>query len=168
MEYTDNSAITITDVLPNGICPLDDVSNHVTGAPAECAPSAGFAPSLPYQSVTQNADGTFIVVFQPIAVAKDGSTTISYQGRDRTAYTGGALAGEPIAAGDSFTNTANETGTSTPVAATGFTGTQSVTDGTSATQTTSFGTLSKPSGPDHPDGLLDGRLRHDQPDVHQG
>src|SRR6185437_91328 len=40
-EYTDNSAITITDVLPNGVCPLDDVSNHVTGAPAECAPSAG-------------------------------------------------------------------------------------------------------------------------------
>lgn len=142
-EYTDNSAITITDVLPNGVCPLDDVSNHVTGAPAECDPSPGFAPSLPYQSVTQNADGTFIVVFQPIAVAKDGSTVITYQGRDRTVYTGGALAGEPIAAGDSFTNNANETGTSTPVAATGYTGAQSVTDGTSATQTTSFGTLSK-------------------------
>jgi uncharacterized repeat protein (TIGR01451 family)/fimbrial isopeptide formation D2 family protein/LPXTG-motif cell wall-anchored protein len=142
-EYTDNSAITVTDVLPNGICPLDDVSNHVTGAPAECAPSAGFAPSLPYQSVTQNADGTFIVVFQPIVVAKDGSTVITYQGRDRTSYTGGALAGEPIAAGDSFTNSASETGTSTPVAATGFSGSQSVTDSTSATQTTSFGTLSK-------------------------
>ncbi|HJQ02696.1 MAG TPA: hypothetical protein VJ851_13935, partial [Jatrophihabitans sp.] len=142
-EYTDNSAITITDVLPNGVCPLDDVSNHVSGAPADCDPSAGFAPSLPYQSVTQNSDGTFIVVFQPIAVAKDGSTTISYQARDRVGYTGGALVGDPIAAGDSFTNTANETGTSTPVPATGFTGNQSVTDGTSASQSTSFGTLSK-------------------------
>ena len=43
-EYTDNSAITITDVLPNGICPLDDVSNHVTGAPAECNSGAGLRP----------------------------------------------------------------------------------------------------------------------------
>ncbi|MEO9237690.1 MAG: DUF11 domain-containing protein, partial [Jatrophihabitantaceae bacterium] len=145
-EYTDNSAITITDVLPNGICPLDNLSNHVTGAPADCDPGAGFAPSLPYQSVTQNADGTFTVVFQPIAVAKDGSTTITYQARNRTVYTGGALAGEPIAAGDSFTNHASELATSTPIAATGFSGNQPVTDPTSATQTTSFGTLSKTVG----------------------
>ena len=145
-EYTDNSAITITDTLPNGVCPLDNVQNYVTGAPTECNSGAGFAPSLPYQSVTQNADGTFTVVFQPIAVAKDGSTVITYQGRDRTVYTGGALAAEPIAAGDSFTNSANEQGTSTPVAATGFTGTQPVRDGTSATQTTSFGSLSKTVG----------------------
>ncbi|MDQ2957601.1 MAG: DUF11 domain-containing protein [Actinomycetota bacterium] len=142
-EYTDNSAITITDVLPNGVCPLDDVQNYVTGAPAECDSAAGFAPSLPYQSVTQNADGTFTVVFQPIAVAKDGSIVITYQGRDRTVYTGGSLAGEPTAAGDSFTNSAHEQGTSTPVAATGFTGTQAVQDPTSATQNTSFGTLNK-------------------------
>ncbi|MGI8666864.1 MAG: hypothetical protein ACR2N4_12660, partial [Jatrophihabitans sp.] len=145
-EYTDNSAITVTDVLPNGICPLDNVANHVTGAPAECNSGAGFAPSLPYQSVTQNADGTFTVVFQPIAVAKDGSTTITYQGRDRTVYTGGALAGEPIAAGDSLTNSASEQGTSTPIAATGFSGTQPVRDATSASQTTSFGALSKTVG----------------------
>ncbi len=142
-EYTDNSAITITDVLPNGICPLDDVANHVTGAPAECNSAAGFAPSLPYQSVTQNADGTFTVVFQPIAVAKDGSTVITYRGRNRTVFTGGALAGEPIAAGDSLTNNATELGTSTPVAATGFTGNQSVTDPTQATQVTNPGTLTK-------------------------
>jgi uncharacterized repeat protein (TIGR01451 family)/fimbrial isopeptide formation D2 family protein/LPXTG-motif cell wall-anchored protein len=145
-EYTDNSAITITDVLPNGVCPLDDAANYVTGAPAECNSGAGFAPSLPFQSVTQNADGTFTVVFQPIAVAKDGSTVITYSGRDRTVYTGGALAGEPIAAGDSFTNFASEQGTSTPIAATGFTGAQPVRDATSATQTTSLGALSKTIG----------------------
>ncbi|HEU5270598.1 MAG TPA: hypothetical protein VFU36_11795, partial [Jatrophihabitans sp.] len=142
-EYTDNSAITVTDTLPNGVCPLDDVQNHVAGAPAECDPSAAFAPSLPYQSVTQNADGTFTVVFTPISVPADGSVLISYTARDRTVYTGGTLAGEPIAAGDSFTNTATEQGTATPVAATGFTGTQTVQDGTSATQTTTLGTLTK-------------------------
>lgn len=142
-EYTDNSAITITDVLPNGICPVDDVANYVAGSPSECDPAAGLAPSLPYQSVTQNADGSFTVVFQPIAVASDGSTVISYQGRDRTVYTGGALDGDPPVTGDGFTNTAVEHGTSTAVAATGFSGDQPVTDATSATQTTSFGTLAK-------------------------
>lgn len=142
-EYTDNSAITITDTLPNGVCPLDDVRNYVTGAPAECDPSAGFAPSVPFQSVTQNADGTFTVVFSAVSVPANGSLLISYTGRDRTVYTGGSLAGEPIAAGDSFTNAATEQGTSTPVAATGVTGTLTVRDGTSATQTTSLGTLAK-------------------------
>lgn len=142
-EYTDSSAITVTDVLPNGICPLDDVANHTSGAPAECAPGAGFAPSVPFQSVTQNADGTFTVVFQPLAVAKNGTTTITYQGRNRTTYTGGALAGRPPAAGDTFTNRAREQATTTPVPATGVTGTQTVRDATSATQTTSFGTLAK-------------------------
>jgi len=142
-EYTDNSAITITDTLPNGICPLDDVRNYVAGTPAECDSAAGYAPSVPYQSVTQNADGTFTVVFSPVSVAADGSILITYTGRNRTVYTGGALAGEPIAAGDSFTNTATEQGTSTPVAATGVTGNQTVQDGTSATQTTSLGTLTK-------------------------
>ena len=117
------------------------MANHVTGAPAECDPGAGFAPSVPFQSVTQNADGTFTVVFTPISVPANGSTLITYTGRNRTVYTGGTLAGEPIAAGDSFTDSASEQGTSTPVAATGFTGTQTVQDATSATQTTSLGTL---------------------------
>ncbi len=142
-EYTDNSAITITDVLPNGICPLDDVRNYVTGAPAECDSGPAFAPSLPYQSVTQNSNGTFTVVFQPIAVAKDGTSTISYQGRDRTVFTGGPQAGNPPAVGDGFTNTAHEQGTSTPIAATGFAGSQPVQDGTSAHQNTSFGSIAK-------------------------
>ena len=145
-EYTDNTAITITDVLPNGVCPLDDVANHTAGAPAECAPGADFRPSVPYQSVTQNADGTFAVVFAPIAVAKNGSTVITYQGRNRTVYTGGDLAGSPPSAGDSFTNRASEEGTSTPVAATGYTGTGVVRDGTSATQTTTGGTIAKTVG----------------------
>ena len=37
-EYVDNSAITVTDTIPNGICPLDTTTNYVTGAPSDCAP----------------------------------------------------------------------------------------------------------------------------------
>ena len=142
-EYTDSSAITVTDVLPNGICPLDDVANYAAGSPAECAPGAGFAPSLPYASVTQNGDGTFTVVFQPIAVSHNGSTVITYQGRMRSDYTGGSLATTPTSAGDSFTNQASEAGTSAPVAATGFSGNLPVTDSTTASQSTTFGSLVK-------------------------
>ncbi|MEO6501206.1 MAG: hypothetical protein ABIQ09_04765 [Jatrophihabitantaceae bacterium] len=140
-EYTDNSAIVITDVLPNGACPLDDVSNHAAGAPADCAPGAGFAPSLPYQSVSQNPDGSFTVVFEPVAVPRNGLLSITYTARDRAAYTGGALAGVPPAAGDSFTGTATGQGTSTPAPATGATGNQLVRDASTATRTTATGTL---------------------------
>lgn len=140
-EYTDNSAIVITDVLPNGTCPLDAVSNHAAGAPADCAPAPGYAPSLPYQSVSQNPDGSFTVVFQPVAVPRNGSLSITYTARDRATYTGGPLAGLPPAAGDSFVNTATGQGTSTPAPATGVTGDQLVRDASSATRTTSAGTL---------------------------
>jgi uncharacterized repeat protein (TIGR01451 family) len=140
-EYTDNSAIVITDVLPNGMCPLDAVRNHTAGAPVDCAPAAGFAPSLPYQSITQNPDGSFTVVFEPVAVPSNGSLIISYQARNRASYTGGPLAGLPPAAGDSFTNTAAGLGTSTPEPATGASGDQPVRDASSATQTTSSGSL---------------------------
>ncbi len=140
-EYADDSAITITDVLPNGICPLDDLANHASGAPAECAAGAGYQPTVPYQSVSQNADGTFTVVFGPVSVPANGSLTLHYSARDRTSYTGGPLAGLPTAVGDSFTNTASEQGTTTPVPATGATGNQPVHDTTSATQTTSAGSL---------------------------
>lgn len=142
-EYVDASAITITDTIPNGICPLDDRSNYTTGAPAECAPGAGFAPSVPYSSVTQNADGTFTVVFEPVAVPRDGTLTITYSARMRTTYTGGPLGGTTTAAGDSYLNTAVQEGTTTPVAGTGETGDLGVTDPTSAGQTTTVGSLAK-------------------------
>lgn len=140
-EYTDNSAIVITDVLPNGTCPLDEVSNHAAGAPADCAPAAGYAPSHPYQSISQNPDGSFTVVFEPVAVPRNGSLSITYTARDRASYTGGPLAGLPPAAGDSFVNTATAQGDSTPEPATGMSGVQPVRDASSATRTTSAGTL---------------------------
>ncbi len=142
-EYVSNAGITVTDILPNGVCPLDTTTNHVTGAPGDCAPGAGFAPSVPFQSVTQDADGTFTVVFAPIAVPANGVSTITYQARMRTVYTGGPLAGEPTASGDEFTNSASEQGTSTPIPGTGESGPLPVRDSTSASQGTGQPSLSK-------------------------
>lgn len=146
-EYADNSAVTVTDVLPNGLCPLDQLADYAAGAPADCAPAAGLAPSLPYQSVTQNADGSFTVVFGPVAVPRDGTLTISYSARNRTAYTGGSLAGVPPAAGDRFTNTATGQATSVPLPATGITGNQPVRDAGSVTLTSSGSALAATVAP---------------------
>ncbi|WP_442214531.1 isopeptide-forming domain-containing fimbrial protein [Specibacter sp. RAF43] len=133
-EYTDNSAITITDTIPNGICPLGP-TNYTTGAPADCAPVSGQTPSTPYRSVTQNPDGTFTVVFEAVPqVDANGVSTITYPVRLRNTYTGGALAGTPTAAGDSFTNTAVQTGTSAAVGSnTVDSGTKPITDPTAVT-----------------------------------
>jgi large repetitive protein len=142
-EYNDMSALTVTDTLPNGVCPIDDTTNYVTGSPIDCRPVAGNAPTDPYQSVTQNPDGTFTVVFKPLTLAHNGSTTITYHARMRQNYTGGSLAGTPTAAGDSFTNNVTEVATSSPRAGTGEIGPVSVTDSSSATQTSSAATLTK-------------------------
>jgi uncharacterized repeat protein (TIGR01451 family)/fimbrial isopeptide formation D2 family protein len=141
-EYVSSSMITVTDTIPNGVCPLDTLQNYVDGSPADCAPGS-VSPSVPYQSVTQNPDGTFTVVFDPIPLPVDGSTTITYQARMRDTYTGGALAGETTVAGDSFTNNASETATTTPRLGTGETGPLPVTDSTSVTQTSTGGSLTK-------------------------
>jgi large repetitive protein len=132
-EYVDASDVVVTDTIPNGICPLG-ASNFVTGSPADCAPT-GDLPSVPYQSVTQNSDGTFTVVFQPIAVAHDGTTTITFPARMRTTFTGGPLAGEPTAEGDTFTNNVTLSATTTPIPNTGESGDATVTDHSSVSQT---------------------------------
>jgi large repetitive protein len=143
-EYVDGSDIVITDTVPNGLCPLG-ASNFTTGAPADCAPVAGELPSVPYQSVTQNADGTFTVVFDPISVAHNGTTTVTFPARMRTIYTGGSLAGRPTAEGDSFTNNVALTATTNPRTdtTTGESGAATVTDESSATQTSLHVTFNK-------------------------
>ena len=141
-EYVDNSDITVTDTIPNGVCPLDTTRNYVAGAPPDCNPGT-VDPSVPYQSVTQNPDGTFTVVFDPIDVARNGTATITFQARMRTTFTGGPLAGDPTATGDSFTNTATEVGTSTPIPGSPDLTPTTVTDSSSVTQTSSGGSVTK-------------------------
>ena len=114
----------------------------LAGAPPDCNPGT-VTPSVPYQSVTQNPDGTFTVVFDPINVARNGTTTITFQARMRTTYTGGALAGDPTATGDDFTNTAGVAGTSTPIPGSPDLTPTTVTDTSSVTQTSSGGSLTK-------------------------
>jgi large repetitive protein len=147
-EYVNADHIVVTDTLPNGICPLDATTNYVTGSPPDCDPT-GPGPSVPYNSVTQNSDGTFTVVFDPIDVPHNGSRTITYQARMRRIYTGGSLAGNLTAEGDSFTNHVTETATTRPRTDvdTGESGAATVTDSSSATLTSAGGAFSKEMQP---------------------
>jgi len=57
-EYRQVTGIAVTDVLPNGVCPLSASQNYAGGAPADCAPEPGFAPTnATIDAVTQHPDG---------------------------------------------------------------------------------------------------------------
>ena len=123
-EYTSSEGIKITDVLPDGLCPLGDY----VGMPADCADyqnsnPAGHTPSgADYQSVTHSpAEGTFTIEFAPLfgapdTLAPDGTATVTYQALMRQDYSGGALATTPTSAGDGFENTVTQQGTTSPTA----------------------------------------------------
>jgi hypothetical protein len=89
-EYVDASDIVVTDHIPNGLCPLDDIANYVAGTPPDCEPAPQFAPiGATVTDVIQSPDGSFDVTFSPIAIASDGTAEISYSARMRAVYTGG-------------------------------------------------------------------------------
>ncbi len=148
-EYTSAAGIVVTDTIPNGLCPFGGVGvNYVSGSPADCTSTAGTTPSAPITSATQNGDGTFTVVFAPLAaVGISGTTTLTYWAGMRGTYTGGSTGGQPTVSGDSFTNGASLTATTSPRPGTGQSGTQTVGDTSSSTIGTRGLTIDKTIGP---------------------
>ena len=135
-EYVSASDVVLTDTVPDGVCPLGGTGTNYSSPPrADCAGSAANAPvGATFDSVTQNDDGTFTVVFSPLALDPSGTTTVTYRGRMLPVYLSN---GNPTAAGDTFTNRVAAQGTSTPIPGTGEEGDEDVADASSATQTTS-------------------------------
>ncbi|TFB99565.1 DUF11 domain-containing protein [Cryobacterium adonitolivorans] len=113
-EYTDDSAMTIVDVIPNGLCPMLPASVVFTRS-AGCAD--GVVTGATVDSAVANADGTFTVTMTPAptALAHDTSLTISYDAYMGANYEGttstGTGTGVPTAAGDGFLNVVSITGT---------------------------------------------------------
>ncbi|HNN48912.1 MAG TPA: hypothetical protein PKM12_08045, partial [Marmoricola sp.] len=110
-EYADASNIVLTDVIPDGLCPLDDVTNHA-GTP-ECAPAPEFAPvNGNFASVTHNpGDGTFTIEFNPVNVPHNDTLTLTYVARMRANYV--VHDGDPTVSGDDYTNNVDLNGTTT-------------------------------------------------------
>ena len=109
-EYRYNTAVLVTDTLPNGLCPLS--SKNLTES-SECeAHASSEYPSSPYFSAVEEANGTWKLTWSKetdaalAEVPQNGSATITYDTRTRTHYQSGHAAGTPLLADDSITNTA--------------------------------------------------------------
>jgi uncharacterized repeat protein (TIGR01451 family)/fimbrial isopeptide formation D2 family protein len=128
-EYRYDTNITVTDTVPDGLCPLGPA--NMTHAPqqvsdTECA-SAGPAanPSSPYTTVVEQPDGTWILTWNSSTdaalakLAKNGTTQITFSTRTRTSYQDGYDDLASILSGDSITNTVSTNGTSNVICAGG-------------------------------------------------
>ncbi len=156
-EYVTGSGIVITDVLPDGYCPLGGSQNYAPGSPAECDPGGGSAPSTGYGQVTFSpSTGAYTIVFDPLAMTEDDTATVTFQARMRNVYAGGSRAGFPTVAGDTFTNTVSLQGSTTPVPGTGESGAVTVGDTSSATQGTGAPTIDKEIKPRDTSNLFTG------------
>lgn len=116
-EYTDATDVVLTDQMQDGLCPLDDTTNHVPGPGADpaCDPVAGRAPTgADYASVVDGGGDGFTVVFTPVAVPRNGTASVVYHARMRSTYEADAAR---TSAGDSFVNTVELTGTTTTLSA---------------------------------------------------
>jgi fimbrial isopeptide formation D2 family protein/uncharacterized repeat protein (TIGR01451 family) len=124
-EYaTSTTGITVTDILPDGLCPI------AAGTP--CA-GAGAAPSPSPASVVENGDGTWTIVWNLADLPAPNSTsTITFRSQAEASYTTG---GGPVAANDSWTNTVSLSSTSAVITDNdGSTSSLSIGDDSSAGQ----------------------------------
>jgi len=123
-EYTQDSAMTIVDTIPDGLCPLVSgiINNSGSSLPAGCFVTTSTVSNATVEKATANADGTFTLTLtpSPTVIPKDGSLTVGYDAFEGTNYRGGGQTA-PIVAGDSFTNsvtiagsTTDQTGAQTP------------------------------------------------------
>jgi fimbrial isopeptide formation D2 family protein/uncharacterized repeat protein (TIGR01451 family) len=160
-EYRYNTAAVVTDTVPNGLCPLS--STNLT-ASAECEPD--IAPSSPYASASEEANGTWKLVWDEASdkalaeIAQNATTTITYDTRTRARYQHEHAPAGPILANDTVTNTVLAQATTNVVCAgdSDCSGggetpiyherplSEGVSDGSSASQTAAAPTIAKEIG----------------------
>ena len=93
-EYKFVDDATVTDTLPNGLCPLGatNLAHNADADDAECDPVGGQTPSRPYTSATENADGTWTLqwdesTFSQLAHTDVNDTfTLTFPTRTRKRY----------------------------------------------------------------------------------
>jgi uncharacterized repeat protein (TIGR01451 family)/fimbrial isopeptide formation D2 family protein len=111
-KYVDDA--TITDTLPNGLCPLG-ASNFThqpasaDGSDSECDPT-GDLPDAPYTSAVENADGTWTLTWDRTRLARLGHTavddrfTLRFPTRTRSHYQSNFEQSTPILTRDTVEN----------------------------------------------------------------
>lgn len=111
-EYRFVEDIVITDVVPNGLCPLGGF-NLTTGnsaSDAECDPVGGKGPSQTFTSVDEQPNGTFVVVWDKTTfgalaqVSPSDTLSLSFWTRTRQNYQAGFADSTPVLSQDAVTN----------------------------------------------------------------
>lgn len=151
-EYRTVRDIVVDDVLPNGLCPLGATNLEAGGQQsAECDPVAGEAPTLPYASTTERADGTWALRWNVPDMGASDTYSLRFSTRTRRFYQQDFAddTANPVRTGDSWTNritlTANDFRrivSGQPVPGDEADGTQDV-DASAASQETNAVTIDK-------------------------
>jgi large repetitive protein len=114
-EYMNATNVVLTDLVPNGMCPLGNVTSTPVPTDSVCSQNRG--PTPLFESV-ELIDGTggYEVVFQPIAeIPANGEFEARYRTFMRGSYEGGDLDGLRTVSGDAFTNTVASRGVTTGI-----------------------------------------------------
>ncbi len=107
-EYRYVEDIRVTDTVPDGLCPL---SSPALSADGDCAFTAGNGPSAPYTNATENASGTWTLLWDSstdAALARMQPSShheIAFSTRARTHYQENFNDDRPVLARDSWQNT---------------------------------------------------------------
>ena len=140
-QYTDASAIVVTDTLPDGVCLYLPAGFAVpAGWPADCAG----LDRRPFSGATLlgadvMGDGRTTLTFELPDVPANGTARVTYDAYMRATHADGS----PTATGETFTNTAALSATTNPVAGSPETGSRHVTNGSSAVVASDGPTLVK-------------------------
>ncbi len=144
-EYRTLDNLDVTDTLPDGHCPLGPINYDASDSGGECDPS-GTNPSTPYTSVVENADGTWTIFWDDLAVMGASETIVlTFPSRVRVYYQEGSADQTPVVTNDGFVNNVSLTADDHLIAgipADEPSGTTDV-DASSASQTASQPTLEK-------------------------
>lgn len=142
-QYITSSGLTITDTIPDGMCPVLPAGLAQGGDawPDECATRpTGAVTGGTMTAATYNAsNGRFTVTFAIADLAESAPAAVTYSVYMRKALHDGT----PTSAGGSFTNSVDIAGTTTPTPTSIDSGSASVTNDSSATLGTGGVTLTK-------------------------
>lgn len=132
-EYTDGSDIVLVDTLADGLCPADAPASTYTPTALTQAGSGECKPATTGNAAIDKVDyigGNYVITFKAIDVtADDAAKTIAYKATLRSFYNGSS---DETSAGDSYTNTVDLKGKTTPIPGTSESGVQNVNDDSSA------------------------------------
>lgn len=105
-EYADATDIVVTDVIPDGMCPLSTSATACTTDPNDFT-----ATNADIDSIGSGTGNTWTVTFKPFDLDHQQTLEITYKVLMRTGYTGHGSA--PTVSGDDYTNTVSLVGTTT-------------------------------------------------------